>query len=66
MTQSQPRRPLFTEFCLEEDSVVATAALCIDFITTTNNACKQNVVHMTTACCNIIVLLKHPNSLLTV
>lgn len=36
MTQSQqPRRPLFTEFCLEEDSVVAAAALCIDFITTT-------------------------------
>lgn len=31
-----------------------------------SNAFKQNVVHMTTACCNVIVLLKHPNSLLTV
>lgn len=67
MTQSQqPRRPMFTEFCLEEDSAVATAALCIDFITTTT-VMQLNVMHMITACCNnIIVLLKHPNSMLTV
>lgn len=63
MTQSQqPRCPMFTEFCLEEDSIVALL-----YHYSHSNAFKQNVMHMTTACCNnIIVLLKHPNSVLTV
>lgn len=65
MTQSQqPRRPLFTEFCLGENSSLYRYLMHWLYHHNHGNAYKQIVMHMTTACCNIFASLKHPISLL--